>query len=85
MFDKRQDDSQLFFAPPPLTLITYRLQLMSNLISTECYPIFPIIASKGSYSGVDFDEPDKLGLVLISLLINNVSAAERLRVVVPLL
>lgn len=28
---------------------------------------------------------DKLGLVLISLLINNVSAAERLRVVVPLL
>lgn len=41
-----------------LSLITYRLRVMSDLISSEFYPVFPLMASKGSDSGVHSDEPD---------------------------
>lgn len=42
--------------PLPLSLITYRLRVMSDLISSEFYPAFPVMASKRSDSGVYSDE-----------------------------
>jgi len=57
VFDKRQDDSSR--SPPrSLSLITYRLQVMSDLISSELYPVVPLKASKGSDSGVPSEAPD---------------------------
>ena len=62
---------------------------MSNLISSEFYPVFPVMASKWSDSGVHSNEYDgrweSKELVLISLLMNNVVAAKRLLVIVPVL
>lgn len=46
------------FLPPSLSLITYRLRVMSDLISSEFYPAFPLMASKRSDSGVYSDEAD---------------------------
>lgn len=43
VFDKRQDDSPALRASP---LITYRLRVMSDLISSEFYPGFLLMASK---------------------------------------
>ncbi len=59
-----------------LSLITYRLQVMSDLISSEFYSVFPLMASKREwFSGALWRawwKEGKLGLVLISLLMNNV-------------
>lgn len=59
-----------------LSLITYRLRVTSDLISSEFYPVFPLMASKGEwFRGAlwwAWWKEGKLGLVLITLLMNNV-------------
>lgn len=44
---------------PSLSLITYRLPVMSVFISSEFYPVFPLVASKwAAIQGGHCDEPD---------------------------
>lgn len=51
----------------PLSLITYTLQVMSNLISSEFCPVFPLMVSKASDSEVHSNEPDGGGQAKILL------------------
>lgn len=48
-----------------LSLITYRLRVMSDLISQEFFLVSSLIASKGRDSGLHADEPDGRWAILV--------------------